>query len=122
MGLDVTFDVWVYVRDELAVKIRVINAEGAIGVNLTGGLLTINIHELWMTDAKVLESQLGPLNIDEERTVINWIIEMALPVVNSYLAKGVQLPNEFFGIVRVRDAFFDAMDGFVKVGIVPEFI
>ncbi len=51
LGLNLTFDVWVYVRDELAVKIRVIDAEGAIGVNLTDGLLTVNIHELFMTDA-----------------------------------------------------------------------
>lgn len=122
LGLDVTFDVWVYVREELAVRIRVINAEGAIAVNLTDGNMTIQLDELYFTDTQVFDSQLGPLNIDEERVVINWIIEMSLPIINSYLGKGIQLPDEFFGIIRIRDAFFEAMDGYVRVGIVPEFI
>ena len=75
-----------------------------------------------MNDAKVLDSQIGELNVDEERNIINWTIALALPIANKFLNQGLTLPSEFFGMVRIREAFFQPMNGFIQVGIVPEFI
>jgi hypothetical protein len=53
---------------------------------------------------------------------VNVFAYLALPVINGFLSPGFMLPKEYFGILRIREASFDAMDGYCQVGIVPEFI
>jgi hypothetical protein len=57
------------------------------------------------------------------RTFFNFFVKtIFIPVVNAYLAPGIDLPTEYFGIVRVDDAIFQPMEGFIQVGLVPTFI
>ena len=111
-----------FVKDELAVQFQVIDADGSISVNLTKGVLSLQIVTLVMNDAKVVSSQIGEIDVWSKRVFVNWCISIALPILNRFLAGGLALPSEFFGMVRIQDATFTAMDGFVQVGIVPQFI
>ena len=70
----------------------------------------------------MLYSDIGPINAAELRSFVNVFAYLALPVINQFLAGGFLLPTEYFGIVRIREATFQSMDGYVQVGIVPEFI
>lgn len=122
LGIETTFDIMVYVNQDLACSFRVINADGSISVDLTKGTLHFMIQELYLNDAQVLSSEIGDIPVWEMKTFVNWAIKLGIPFINSYLDKGIELPNEFFGIVRIKDATFTPQEGFVQVGIVPEFI
>ncbi|TNV79283.1 hypothetical protein FGO68_gene12198 [Halteria grandinella] len=122
LGIETTFDIDVFVRDQLAVSIRVINADGSISVALDKGTLSFQILELYMNDAVVLSSEIGDIPIWDLKTFINFAIKLGLPYMNGFLNRGIPLPDTYFDLVRIKDASFTAMEGYVQVGIVPEFI
>ena len=120
-GIQATFDIFVFVKDELAVQFQVIDDDGAVSVSLTKGILVVQVERLYMNDARVVSSQIGEIEVWSKRIFINWVISITLPILNKYLAPGIALPSEFFGMVRIKDAYFIPMDGHVQVGIIPEF-
>ncbi len=122
MGLTLTADLQIYVNTDLAATIEVISAEGSLSATLTDFLLVIKMLTFYINDAQVLKSEIGPINVQAMRNFVNFFAYLALPVINGFLAPGFHLPQEYFGIVRIREATFDAMDGYCQVGIVPEFI
>jgi hypothetical protein len=75
-----------------------------------------------MNDAVVLTSQICDIDIWSKSVFINWSIKLATPFVNAYLATGIQLPDSYFDMVRVQDAYFAPKEGFVEIEIVPIFI
>jgi len=122
MGLTLTADLQVYVNSDLAATIEVISAEGSLSATLNNFLLVIKLLTFYINDAQVVNSEIGPINVQAMRNFVNFFAYLALPVINGFLAPGFHLPQEYFGIVRIREATFDAMDGYCQVGIVPEFI
>lgn len=70
----------------------------------------------------MLSSTIGDIPVEEKKIFINWAIKIGLPFMNMFLKKGLELPSTFFDLVRIKDATFTAMEGYVQVGIVPEFI
>ena len=85
-------------------------------------LLSIKVLTFYINDAQALYSDIGWINAYELRSFVNVFAYLALPVINGFLSPGFKLPQEYFGIVRIRDASFLALDGYCQVGIVPEFI
>lgn len=92
-------------------------------MTLVNFLLTIQFQPVfYIESAKLLYTDIGPINTEQLRSFVNFFAYLARPVINNILAPGFKLPQEYFGIVRIRDASFEAMDGYCQVGIVPEFI
>jgi hypothetical protein len=121
-GIEVSFDIWVYVKEELAVKIQVLNADGALSANLTKGHLIIQVYELYINNAVAVDCKFGQISVDDIRNAINSLVYLGLPFLNGYLKDGVQLPSEYLGIVSVQDAFFNAKEGYLQVGVSPKFV
>jgi len=46
---------------------------------------------------------------------------MLIPFING-LVLGFTIPDTFFGVMRIKSAKFNAMDSYVNIGFVPEFI
>lgn len=61
----------------------------------------------------MLTTQIGEISTWDKVLFINWSIKLALPFVNNYLSMGIQLPDTFFGMVRIKEALFTAMEGYV---------
>ena len=76
----------------------------------------------YINDSQVVESEFGPIDLESKRRFVNFMAYITLPVVNKLLQNGFVIPNEFFGMVRIKDALFESKDGYVSVGIVPQFI
>ena len=123
MGIVINGDLTVFVNNEIAALIRVINTDGSINLSLENGILKLQLLSFYIYDATLLQSQIGDLPLWEMRTFFNFFVKtIFIPVVNTYLSSGFALPTEYFGIVRIQNAIFQAMEGFVQVGLVPEFI
>lgn len=85
-------------------------------------LLSIKVLTfLYINDAQVLYSDIGPINTEILRNFVNLFFYLSLPVINGFLSPGFNMPHEYFGFIRIRDASFVTMDGYCQVGIVPEF-
>ena len=103
----VNADLTIYVNNEIAAQIRVVNTEGAITINLSKGNLKVQLLTFYIYDATLTLSQIGDLPLWQMRTFFNFFVKtIFIPVVNAYLAPGIDLPTEYFGIVRVDDAIF----------------
>ncbi len=122
MGLTVTGDLQVFVNNKLAATIEVITGEGSLNASLNNFHLFIKLLTFFITDGIVLYSEFGPIDVQSKINFLNFYAYLALPVINVFLAPGFPFPQEYFGIIRIRDATFNSMDGYCQVGIVPEFI
>jgi hypothetical protein len=101
LGVHINYDLQVYVKNDLACSFRIIDDDGAISLSLTKGLLVVQILQLIMNDAVVLTSQIGDIDVWSKRIFINWSIKLSIPFINILLASGVQLPDSFFGIIKI---------------------
>lgn len=122
IGIETTFDIQVFVKEDMACSFRVIDADGSIKVFLQKGVLSFQVLTLYLNEATVLSSQIGDIPVWEMKTFVNWAIKLGIPFINGFLNKGLELPSLYFGIIKIQDATFTAMDGFVQIGIVPEFL
>ena len=91
-------------------------------MSLKNFTLTIQFQSFYITDSQVIQSEIGPIDVESKRKFVNFMAYIMLPVVNSLLANGFVIPQEFFGMIRIQDASFETKDGYVQVGIVPQFI
>lgn len=122
MGLHVTGYLMLWVRDELACIIEVNDAQAGLAASLKDFVLQVQLLSFYINGASVAYSAIGEIDVQAMRTLVNFFARVLIPVVDRYLEPGFPLPREYFGIVRVKDAFFQAMDGYLQVGLVPEFI
>ena len=125
LGVNLTADLYVYVNNDLAATIEVISGTTSLYAALgpyTNYLFVVKLLTFYITDSRVVTSEIGPIDVESMRKFVNFYAWLALPVINMLLSPGFDLPREYFGIVRIKEAIFNAMDGFCQVGIVPEFI
>jgi hypothetical protein len=85
-------------------------------------LLQIKLLTFFINDSKVIGSDIGAIDVESMRNFVNLYAWLAIPVINALMYPGFALPREYFGIIRIQEAIFTALNGFVQVGIVPEFI
>jgi len=56
------------------------------------------------------------------RLFANFIMGLLIPIANTFLSAGFLLNEDFYGIFKIKEAIFQAMNGYVQIGIVPQFI
>lgn len=123
LGMKTTFAITVFVNQDKACTIEVIDAEGSISASLSKGVLTSKILSLYINDARVVDSNIGDqIPIFTLRIFANWAMNIAIPVINEYFGQGLSLPTVYFGFIQIEDAIFRPLDGFLQVGIVPHFL
>jgi hypothetical protein len=110
------------VNDEVAVSFQVVDADGVIKPNLTDFMISIQLVRFTLKELTLRSSTIGDINTRDLRVFLNTLFRMVIPFANYFLAKGFQIPDHFFGVLAIKSAQFQAMDGFVEIGFVPEFL
>jgi len=111
------------VEDQIAVTLNVANAKALINATMDNFLLKPKINTVKFEEISVVTSEIGPVSGKELQYFLNTLFRMIIPFINGLvLANGIQIPDTFFGVMRVKSARFDSMDGYVNIGFVPEFI
>jgi hypothetical protein len=83
IGMIINADLTVYVNNEIAALIRVVNTEGAITITLESGNLKIQVQTLYIYDATLTQSEIGDLPLWQMRTFFNFFVKtIFIPVVN----------------------------------------
>jgi hypothetical protein len=122
MGIDMTIEMTVYVKEEIACIIDIVSAQAVIKPQLNNLDLSLTLDSFSINDIQVVHAETKTFNVNDIKNFINVLARIAIPFVNMKLSKNiVKIPSEFFGAVRVKDATLKAMDGYIQVGIVPEF-
>ena len=122
IGLDLTGTITVKVNGQTACILDIISAQTVVAATLKNFIFTVQFVSFCINDSQVVESEFGTIDLDAKRRFINFMAYITLPVINKLLENGVVIPNEFFGMIRIQDALFESKDGYVSVGIVPQFI
>lgn len=72
--------------------------------------------------AAAFDSVIGDFDAAEFKGFFNVAARIAIPFINNlYLAQGF-LPSDYFGVLRINDATFQSLDGYLAVTITPDFI
>jgi hypothetical protein len=84
-------------------------------------VLNIQIVSFYINDSALLMTDMGPIDLESKRRFINWVAWLSIPVVNVWLRPGFPVPNNFLGMFTVKDATFESKEGYVSIGVVPQF-
>jgi hypothetical protein len=110
------------VNDQVACIFDVISAQTIVAATLKNFTFTVQFVSFYINDSQVERSEIGPIDLETKRRFVNFMAYITLPVVNKLLENGFHIPTEFFGMIRIQDAVFESKEGYVSVGIVPQFI
>ena len=90
-----------------------------VGVTLTDFILVPQFVSFYITDSNVFQTEIGPIDVESKRRFVNFMAYLTIPIVNQLLLPGFRIPDTLLGFIRVKDATFDAKDGYLAIGIVP---
>ena len=111
------------VEDQVAVTLNVVNAKALVNATMDNFILKPKINIMRFEEISVVTSEIGPVSGKELQYFLNTLFRMIIPFINGLvLADGIQIPDTLFGVMRVKSARFESMDGYVNIGFVPEFI
>ena len=122
IGLDVSPEITVRVNGQVACILDLISAQTVIAASLNNFTFIVLVVSFFINGYQVVDSKFGPIDLESKRRFINFLTYITLPVVNKLLVNGFKIPNEFFGMIRIQDAIFESKDGYVSIGVVPQFI
>ena len=123
MGAQVNYFLDFMVEDQVAVTLNVVNAKALVNATMDNFILKPKINTVRFEEISVVASEIGPVSGKELQYFLNTLFRMIIPFINGLvLADGIQIPDTLFGVMRVKSARFESMDGYVNIGFVPEFI
>ena len=123
VGAQVNYYLDFWVEDQIAVSLNVTNANALVQASLDNFIMKLKIDLVKFEDISVLKSEIGEVSGRELKYFLNTLFRMLIPFINGLvLADGFPIPDTFFGVMRIKSAKFNSMNGYVDIGFVPEFI
>ena len=84
--------------------------------------MVVQLVSFYINDSKVVDSEFGPIDLESKVRFVNFMAYISLPVINKLLENGIPIPQQFFNMIRIQDGVFEAKEGYLSLGVVPQFI
>jgi len=119
LGLDVSVQLTVLVNGVVACEIDVTNAKTVVALSLKQYLVKLQFLSFYINSSEVVKSEIGPIDVESKRRFVNLMAYLTIPVINSFIANGYEIPHVLLGFIQIQDALFDTKEGYVTAAIVP---